>query len=194
MADITCDCAEELVLSPFPCKRTEYGYPSKIILQKIGGSISVAGETPTLSEIQAGIAASGLDKLVVIEELTNGQRIESERQEESGADTADGLTNVTSINVAIIGKIKLLDETVRADLAKLNCNQRMNVWVITSQGYIFGGKKGYRAAVFIPPTALEGFGVAAYHDVNFVYQHNLNATDPAGQDDGFLSLTNVAGS
>jgi hypothetical protein len=194
MADITCDCAEELVLSPFPCKATDYGYPSKLILQAPGGDLTVAGEIPTLAEIQAGIAASGLDKLIVIEELTNGQRIESERQEESGADTADGLTNTLSINMAVVGKIKLLDESVRADLAKLNCNQRLKAWVITSQGYIFGGKKGYKVANFIPPTILEGFGVRAYHDINFVYQHNLNATDPAGQDDGFLSLTNVSGS
>jgi hypothetical protein len=192
MADITCDCAAELEMNPFPCKATDYGYPSKLILQAPGGSLTVAGETPTLSEIQAGIAASGLDKLIVIEELTNGQRVESERQEESGADTADGLVNTLGVNMAIVGKIKLLDEAVRADLAKLNCNQRLKVWVITSQGYIFGAKTGYRVANFIPPTILEGFGVRAYHDINFVYKHDMNATDPAAQDDGFLDLKNPA--
>jgi hypothetical protein len=176
-------------MSPFPCKATEYGFPAKLLVVKPGANISIVGETPTLSEVQAAIAAGDM---IVIEELTNGQRTEADRQTEEGADTADGLVNVLGVNMAITGRVKLLDEAVRTDLAKLNCFQRLNVWFITNQAYIFGGKTGYKVANFIPPTIMEGFGVRAYHDINFVYKHNLNQTEPAGYDEGFLALTNPA--
>lgn len=190
MATIVCDCAGEPTMSPFPCKAVDYGFPKKLILQDPDGSLTVAGESPTLSEIQAGIAASGEDKLIVIEQITNGQLVESSREEETGADTADGLTNTFGINMAVTGNIKLLDESVRADLLKLNCHERLKMWVITSKGYILGGATGYKIANFFSPMTLGGYGTRAMVPLNLVYQHNLNATDPAGQDDGFLNLVN----
>lgn len=190
--DIVCDCDSGLDVSAFPCKATDYGYPSKAVLQDAEGTLTVVGETPTLAEIQAGIAATGQDKLVIIEEITNGKLAESSREEESGADTADGLTNTFGVNMTLEGNIKLISETLRSDLLTLNCNQRKKMWVITSKGYIFGGKTGYKTPAFIPPMALNGFGTRASIPINWLYQHNLNKTDPAGQDDGFLDLKNPA--
>lgn len=192
MAAIVCNCSGEPEMAPFPCKATDYGFPKKLILQDPQGELTVAGETPTLSEIQAGMAASGEDKLIVIEQITNGQLVESSREEETGADTADGLTNTFGINMAVTGNIKLLDESVRADLLKLNCNERLKMWIITSKGYIFGGKNGYIIANFFSPMILGGYGTKPMIPINLVYQHNLNATDPAGQDDGFLNLVNAS--
>lgn len=190
--DLTFDCANELDMSQFPCIATDYGYPQKLLLMHPNGTLTVSGETPTLAEIQTGIAASGDNKLIVIEQFTNGQRIEADRAEESGADTADGLTDVVSINMAITGKIKRLNEYVRKHLAELNGFRRAKCWVITNKGYVFGGSEGYKVSLFFPPTLLEGFGVAANVPFRLVYAHNLNATDPAGQDDGFLTVENTA--
>lgn len=192
MANITCDCAGEIDMSQFPCSATKYGFPNKLIFQKPGGSLTVAGETPTLAEIQTGLADTGDDKLILIEAFTNGQRTESSRIEETGADTADGLTDVVALFMKIDGKIKLVNEYVLKHLLELNCFSRLKMWVVTDQGYIFGGTTGYRTSVFFPPLIMEGYGVADYVPVSLVYQHDLTKTDPAGQDDGFLTLVNTA--
>jgi hypothetical protein len=190
MADITCDCSGELIMRVFACKATDYGYPNKLIFMHPDGALVVAGDSPTLAEIQTGLADTGVDKLILIEAFTNGQRVEGERVEESGADTADGLTTVVSLNMRITGKIKLLSDVTITDLLTLNCQPRLRMWVITSQGYILGGADGYRTANFFTPTIMEGYGVANYIPVAHTYQHNLNATDPAFYDEGFKTLTN----
>lgn len=190
MANIVCDCAAGLVLAKFPCKSEDYGYPTKLLLQDPDGTLTVAGDCPTLAEIQAGIAAAGEDKVVVIERITNGQRIEAEREEESGADTADGLTDTFSINYTVTGNVKLLDETVRAELAALNCQSRLRLWIITSKGWLFGGATGYIVSGVFPQVTMEGFGTKPYVPLSFTYSSGLNCTDPACQDEGFLTLTN----
>lgn len=190
--DITCDCAGELAMAKFPCKAINYGYPNKLLFLPPDGSMTVAGESPTLAEVQAAIAATGQDKLILIEEFTNGQRVESSREEETGADTADGLTTVTQVYMAITGRIKRLDESVIRDLLKTNCFDRLKMWVITTQGYIFGGKTGFTTSNFFTPLIMEGFGVAGYIPINHIYRHDQTKTDPAAQNDGFITLTNPA--
>lgn len=189
--DITINCSDALDINKFPCKGNDYGYPTMLVIGHPDGTLTVAGDTPTLAEIQAGIADTGVDKLVLIEQLTNGTRVENALEEESGADTADGLRTVFGVNIEIAGKIKLLDESIRADLARLALVQRIKVWVITSGGWIFGGKKGYKVANFISPLMMEGFGTRAVHNVSFIYKHNRNDTDAARYDAGFLDLVNT---
>lgn len=188
--DITCDCSEGASIVKFPCKGVNYGFPTKLLVMDPNGTLSVAGESPTLSEVQAGIAASGEDKVAVIEEITNGQRNPGDVEQETGADTADGLTDTTAINMVVTGRIKRFDEALRTSLAELNCLPRLRMWIITSKGYIFGGATGYLIANFIPPMTMPGFGQRNFIDLSLPYQHNLNADDPAGQNDGFLTLTN----
>jgi hypothetical protein len=192
MADITIDCASGLEMTTYPCVSKDYGYPVKLVIGHTEGTLAVAGETPTLAEIQVGIAASGIDKLIVIEEITNGVKSENALEEESGADSADGLRSVFGVNIEIAGKIKLLDESVREELARLALYNRIRVWVITSGGWIFGGDKGYKVANFISPMYSDGFGSRPYYNFSFIYKHNMNATDPAREDDGFLDLVNSA--
>lgn len=179
-------------MTKFPCKAIDYGYPTKVFLQDPDGDLTVAGETPTVAEMQAGIDAAGEDKVIVLEEITNGQRVEVSREEESGADTADGLTDTFGTNMAVTGNLKLINEAVRTDVAELNCNKRLKMWFSTNKGYVFGGKTGYKVANFIPPMGLGGFGARAMYPLNFVYAHDFTKDDPAGQDDGFLTLTNPA--
>ena len=190
MSEIAIDCAGELDMKQFPCYSNDYGYPVKLVIGQPKGIFAVVGETPTLAEIEAGLIDTGLNKLIVIEELTNGARAENDVQEESGADTADGLRTVFATNILTSGKVKLLDESLRADLAVLAKYARLKTWTITSGGWIFGGKTGYRTSNYISPLFAEGFGTRAAHDISFIHQHNMNQTDPAGFDEGFLDIVN----
>lgn len=191
MADIVTTCADDLSIDKFLCAPTLYGFPNKLILKHTEGTLTVAGKTPTLAEINVGIAASGLNKLVLIEQFTNGQRIESKRDTFSGADTADGLTDVSALYYKLTGKIKMLGERLVADLLTLSRQQnRVDGWIITDQGYIFGGATGYRFSNFFPPMVQEGFGTQNYIPIDHEYQVNLNTTDPAGFDLGFKDLVN----
>jgi hypothetical protein len=188
--DITINCATALAMTKFPCESEIYGYPVMFIVGHPDGALTVVGESPTVAEIQTGIANTGVNKLIVLEQITNGARVESALEEESGADTADGLRTVFGTNIETSGKIKLLDEDIRADLATLALYPRLRTWVVTSSGWILGGKKGYKVANYIAPMMLEGFGVRAAHNISFIHKHNMNATDPAAQDDGYLDLVN----
>lgn len=189
--DITILCADALAMTKFPCISNDYGYPVMFVVARPDHSIAVAGENPTVAELQTAITSIvEADTAIVIEQITNGARVESALETEEGGDTADGLRTVFGTNIETSGKIKLLDEAQRAALAKLALYQRLRTWVITSGGYILGGKRGYRVANYIAPMFMEGFGTRAAHDVSFIHKHDMNATDPATQDDAYLDLVN----
>ena len=191
MSDILTSCADELSIDKFQCAPTLKGFPNKLVFMHTEGNSGIAGDAPTLAEIVAGIAASGLDKMVLIEQFTNGQRVEASRDTFTGADTADGLTDVSALYFKITGKIKMLGERLIADLLTLSRQQtRLQMWVITDQGYILGGKTGYRTANFFTPEIMEGYGTQNYIAIDHTYQVNLNQTDPAGFDLGFKDLVN----
>jgi hypothetical protein len=190
MSDIVCDCDDELSMDQWACKATDYGFPTMLGIMRPDGTLTMAGATPTVAEFQTALAASGANKMILIESFTNGQRTEADRTEESGADTPDGLTNVVSLRMKIVGKIKQLSERTCADLLSLNCFPRVKMWVITSKGYCFGAT-GYRTSNFFTPLIMDGFGQAGHIPVNQVYEHNLNKTDPSSFDLGFLDLRNT---
>lgn len=189
--DLVYDCAAALEMVKSPCKGENYGHPVMFIIGHPEGSLTVAGESPTVSEIQTGISALVLDKLIVIEQVTNASRVSREIEEESGADTADGLREVFGELIETAGSIKFLDEALRDDFAMLALLKRLQVWTITSGGYIFGGKTGYKTSNYIGPLLMEGFGTRAAMPFSFVHKHKMNETDPAGFDDAFLDLTNA---
>lgn len=188
--DIVAGCADELEMNQWACKATDFGFPNKLGFMHPDGEMTVAGEAPTLAEVQAAIAETGVNKLILIEDFTNGQRTEQSRTEESGADTPDGLTDVSSLNMQVTGKIKRLGASTISELLTLNTQPRLRMWVFTSTGYCFGGKTGYRTSNFFPPLIMEGFGVKGYIPIAHVYQHDLTKTDDVSQDDGFLTLKN----
>lgn len=192
MATITETCESDLELNAFPCdgEVVDLGHPVMIVLQKLSGSLVQVGENPTVSEVQTGLAASGADKLIVIEEITNGQLIEASRQETSGADTADGLKEVLSINMKVTGKIKRFSTGVLQDLAKLNREKRLRAWIITSTGYWIGGA-GFKVSNFFTTPILEGYGVKGYVPVDFEYVVNKKKTFEYAQDDAYLNLVNT---
>lgn len=189
--DLVCDCISDIDVAAFPnnCGAEDYGYPYLLLFQKVEGEITgCTGSGPTVAQLQAAIAAAGEDHIVVLGPITNGQRTESERTEETGADTIDGMTNVVSQSIQISGKLKYLDETVRDDLESLNCYDRLRMWVITSTGWLFGGCCGYIVANYISSLIQDGYGTKPH--IPLVYKFIAPGHDPAVQDTDYLTLVN----
>ena len=191
MGNLTCSCSGYVSMSTFPddCGAEKYGYPYLLLFMKRDGELtSCTGDSPTLAEIQAAQAAGDDNKLIVVGPMTNGVRAESEREEESGADTVDGGTNVISQTIQITGKLKYLDEDVRSDLEDLNCFTRLRMWVVTNTGWLFGGCDGYNVSNFISGLLHDGYGTRAYIPID--YKFKKPGKDPAVYDDDYLDLVN----
>ncbi len=188
--DITCECAEGLTHPESPCKPDNFGHPLKLVLQHEDGELTVAGENPTVAELTTGIGATGVDRLVVVEEFTNGQWLEEARQERTGADTADGLTDVDAIFMRIEGRVVRLNNEMIESFARLNCQNRVKGWLILSSGHIFGGKTGFRFSNFWPKPINEGYGTKMHIPFALVYQANLNGADLSAQNLDYLKLKN----
>jgi len=176
---------------PKNCGAINYGHPLLLLFQKPEGTLAgCSGDAPILGNFQDALTAVGDDHMILLGPITNGVRAESERQEESGADTVDGMTDVISQTIQITGKLKFLDEAVRADLEDLNCYDRLSMWIITTTGWIFGGCDGYNVANFVSTLLMDGFGTRAYIPLD--YKFMIPCHDPANQDDGFVLLRNEA--
>lgn len=188
MSTITCSCASDLVMHAFPnnCGQIDYGYPKLLLFMKPEGTapaLTVAGFT-------AAIASAGNNHVIVVGPITNGQRSEADRQTESGADTIDGMENVIQCQHEISGRLKFLDEDIRADLLNLNCYDRLQMWYVTSTDYIFGGTTGYNVPNFITGLIQEGYGKKSYIPISYRWIVD-NQTDPATYEAGFLDLVNT---
>jgi len=193
MSDLICDCTvgTPLVMGNFPnnCGAEDYGYPYLLLFMKPEGVITgCTGGVVGVGMIQAAQAEADQDRIIVVGPITNGQRIESDRQTEEGADTIDGMTTVVSQTLNVTGKLKFLDEAIRDDLEGLNCYDRLKMWIITSTGWLFGGCEGYLVANFISGLIQEGYGTRSYIPLD--YKFKVPGHDPAVQDDDYLTLTN----
>jgi len=191
MGSLTCSCTGYLDVAAFPddCGAENYGYPYLLLFQKRDGELTgCTGDSPTLAEIQTAMAAGDDNQIVVVGPMTNGVRNESEREEESGADTIDGQTTVISQTIQITGKLKFLDETVRSDLEDMNCFTRLRMWIVTSTGWLFGGCEGYNVSNFISGLLHDGYGTRAYIPID--YKFKKPGKDPAVYDEDYLDLVN----
>ena len=190
MEDLVCNCTDPISMSDFPndCGANNYGYPYLLLFMKRDGHLTCASDAPSLAQIQAAIGSGGDNNMIVLGPMTNGQRTESGREEESGADTIDGGTNVISQTLMVTGNLKYLDETVRSDLEDLNCETRLRMWIVTNTGWLFGGCDGYNVSNFISGLIQPGYGSRSHIPLDYKWIHD--GKDPAVQDDGFILLTN----
>lgn len=188
MGNLTCTCASDIHMSAFPnnCGANDYGYPKLLLFCKASGADLA---TATYAAVSARVGIAGANNIIVVGPMTNGMRSEADRQTESGADTIDGLENIISVQHQIDGRLKFLDETIRQDLAQLNCNDRLKMWYVTSTGWFFGDVAGYDVPNFITGLIQEGYGKKSYIPVNYRWIVT-EKTDPAVQDDDFLTLVN----
>ena len=160
-----------------------------MVVQKVAGSLTVAGDTPTVAEITTGLAASGDDKCIVLGPYAGGQWGEPQVTTVNGDDTVRGLTEqVFSIN-QVTGKFSELTETEREELATVNTNNRVKAWIIDDAGYVWGEASGYEGALNIDPKSKTRDNFMSM-PFSFEWLDNLDSTDKAAQDSGFLSLTN----
>jgi len=193
MSELICDCEGGILsMAEFPnnCGSENYGYPYLLLFQRVEGEISgCTGDGPTVAQIQALQSSGDDDQMIVVGPITNGQRVESEREEETGADTIDGMTNVISQTVQITGKLKFLDETVRDALEDLNCYDRLRMWVVTSTGWLFGGCEGYTVANYISALLHDGYGSRGYIPLD--YKFKAPGHDPAVYDSDYTELDNA---
>ncbi len=194
MGNLVCTCATDapMVMAAFPnnCGAENYGYPFKILLMQVDGEFTgCTGDAPNLANILAAQLEIDENNLIVLGPITNGQRTESDRETEEGADTTDGLVNVISQSIQITGKLKFLDETIREDLEDLNCFERLRMWIVTDTGWLFGGCLGYSVANFLSGLLHDGYGTRAFIPLD--YKFKAPGHDPATYDVGYLDLVNA---
>jgi len=194
LCDLVCDCTvgTPLEMGAFPnnCGAEDYGYPYLLLFQKPEGTVTgCTGCYVGVDDIQDMQAETDENRIIVVGPITNGQRVESERETEDGADTIDGMTSVISQTLNLTGKLKYLDEAVREDLERLNCYDRLKMWVITSTGWLFGGCNGYLVANFISGLIQDGYGTRSHIPLD--YKFKVPGRDPAFQDDDYLTLVNT---
>lgn len=194
MADIVCstECAGGVSMSSFPgdCLQVDFGFPKLVILCAPSTNIAPSGVVPSVAEFQAAISTGGSD-VVVINDISNGQKLEGEVQEISGADTADNLPEVISSMEGISGNLKRFNLTVLNDLEALNCHKRLRVWYVTNKGWCFGGKRGYLSANYFKDWAHGGFGGRSYIPFEYKWMREEETTG-AAQDMDYLDLTNAS--
>jgi len=172
------------------CGAIDYGYPKFLLFMRTDGTLVCAGSDgiPTKAELDVALALADNNKLIMVGPMTNGVKAEAERQTESGADTVDGQETVITQSMQITGRLKFLNEAVRADLEKLNCFERLKMWYVTSTGYLFGECDGYPVSNFISELLSDGFGTRPYIPVDFRWI--TEDKNPSAQDDDYLTLTN----
>ena len=192
--DLVCDCTvgTPIAMASFPnnCGAENYGFPFLLLFMKIDGSLTnCTGDAPNLANLQAAQILADENRLIVVGPMTNGSRVESERETEEGADTIDGLTNVISQTLQITGKLKFLDEEIREDLEDLNCQERLRMWIITNTGWLFGACEGYNVANFISGLIQEGFGTRS--NIPLDYKFKTPGHDPANYDANYPDLVNA---
>jgi len=191
--DLVCDCtvATPIAMAAFPnnCGAENYGHPYLLLFMKVDGALTnCTGDAPNLANIQAAQAEADENRMIVVGPMTNGSRVESEKEEETGADTIDGMTNVISQTLNLTGKLKFLDEEIREDLEDLNCHERLRMWIITSTGWLFGACEGYRVANFISGLIQEGYGTRSAIPLD--YKFKTPGHDPANYDINYVDLVN----
>ena len=189
MADIVCatQCSTWIDAHAIPtsCNAVDYGFPKMVILMSPDTALTVAGTTPTVAEFQS----AGSD-IFVINDIANGVKMPSEKQEISGADTTDNLPETISEICGISGNIVRFNTDILNDLEKLNCYTRLKMWYVTHKGYCFGGKTGFTINNYVQDWVHEGFGNRAKIPFEFKLYKPFNATTDTALDLDYLDLTN----
>jgi len=191
MADIVCStqCTTWIDAHEFPttCNAVDFGFPKMIILAAPDTTIVVASDNlvPTAAEF----TTAGSD-VFIINDIANGVKMPSEKQEISGADTPDNLPEVISEIAGISGNIVRFNLDVLNDLEKLNCYKRLKMWYVTNKGWCFGGPTGFTINNYIPDWIHDGFGGRSKIPFEFKWYKPDAETTGAAQSDSYLLLTN----
>jgi len=191
MADIVCSSTCSTWIDghaiPTSCNAVDFGIPKMVILAAPDTTFSFASDhlVPSVAEF----TTAGSD-IFILNDIANGVKMPSEKQELSGADTPDNLPEVISEITGISGNIVRFNLDVLNDIEKLNCYTRLKMWYITNKGWCFGGLTGYTINNYVPDWIHEGFGGRSKIPFEFKWYKPFNQTTAAAQNDDYLTLTN----
>ena len=187
---ITTACTDALVpITAYTCGGLKGNRVHALVVARSNVTLSVSGSAPTLAEIQAGLAATGDDKLIMLKHITNGLIDEVGSSELTDLDTESGLPEKFNVQMGITGNIKHPPEDVLIRTMEWNAQITLRVLVIDNKGYIWGGETGYLT------NGLNAFSPKKFDGVTMMVSFNLvyiadNVSDDTTQDDDFLTLDN----
>ncbi len=191
MNTISTLCTEALSpVTSYACGGLKGNRVHSLVIGRSNMDLSVSGDAPTLAEIEAGMAATGDDTLVVLTHISNGLIDEVGSSELSDLDTESGLPEKFNVQMGITGNVKHPTEDVYLKTMGYNLNPTLRVWVIDNKGYIWGGKTGYLTNGLNAFSPKKMDGTVQFISFNLVYIAD-SVSDDTDQDDGFLTLDNA---
>ena len=144
MNKITATCTDALSpITSYSCGGLKGNRIHALVVARSNMTLSVSGDAPTVAEIQAGLAATGDDTLVMLKHISNGLIDEVGASELTDLDTESGLPEKFNVQMGMTGNIKHPTAEVYAKTMAYNLNITLRVWAIDNKGYIWGGKTGY---------------------------------------------------
>lgn len=187
---ITTACADALeTVTAYVCGGLKGNRINALIIGRSDMEVAVSGSSPTLSEMQAGLAATGDDKLVVLRHISNGLIDEVGSSELTDLDTESGLPERFNIQMGLTGMIKHPTAEVLTITMGYNIHPTLKVWYIDNKGYIWGGKTGYLCGSMNAFSPKKMDGVTLFISFNLVYVAD-GISDDTGFDIDFLTLDN----
>lgn len=191
MADIICSTTCTSWLDghsvPASCNAVDFGFPKIVILAAPDTVFSWGSDNlcPTAAEF----TTAGSD-VFILNDIANGVKMATEKQEITGADTPDNLPDVISEMTGISGNIVRFNLDILNDLETLNCYNRLKMWFITNKGWCFGGNDGFTISNHVGDWIHEGFNNRSKIPFEFKWFKTPATTTPARQEDAYLDLTN----
>jgi hypothetical protein len=190
MNELTIVCTDALVgITSYDCVGVTGNRVNKLLIAKEDHGLTVSGDVPTVSEFQAGMAATGDAKVVVVGHISNGLIDEVSATELTDLDTEHGLTERENILMGITGNIKRPTSSVIEQTMRYNAYTVLKVWVIDNKGNCWGGKTGYKCAGrnAFSPKKMDGVTTHISFNLNYISD---NVDDDYAQDDDYLTLDN----
>jgi hypothetical protein len=117
-----------------PCAAVQYGKQiPQIFYQDMDGE---APELTTESEVQAALAATGVDKLHTLKNIAAGLVPEAADQTISGTDLPYGGVQVTGRTRTMTGRLQYATQTTHENVNKVNQRQKpLRVWLVDDKGF-----------------------------------------------------------
>lgn len=168
--------------------QSKIGYPKWFLFGKNGDTITSLLEIPTPAEVQTYL---NLGTSFIIP-ITNGVFVAPELQSETGADTFDGLTDITREDNGIDANFKILTNDILEMIAQNNLNNtRMQLWIVDNNNKLHGGKIGFQIPFYIPNFQHAGFGANSLISMSLRWERKIDMYVPISEPNvAYGTLTN----
>jgi hypothetical protein len=188
--DITKICNKVLgvAMSPNCVEGQAPGRPQWMMLGVYGTSITMAGTTPTPTEVQTYIDAGN----AILFPMTNGVKLQGTPNVKTGADTFNGGSETKSETTGITGNIFSIGNDTLEIFKKNNLNNRQcQMWWIDEYNQFHGCDLGYLVDAYIGDFGVSDIGEDAMISIEKTWKVVRNTYLPySTPDTGFATLTN----